>query len=86
MIAREAASLILALRLLVTYLALAPVMSVLESLLFTVSRMGGPSIPLSSPVSILGMFVVAYLINKISKRLVRRLVPETPTEGGRPGG
>ncbi len=85
-IAREAASLILALRLLFTYLALAPVMSVLENLLFTVSRMGGPSIPLSSPISILGMFVVAYFINKVSKRLVRRLVPETPTEGGRPGG
>jgi len=79
-----AASLILALRLLFTYLALAPVMSVLEGLLFTVSKMGGPWISLSSPISILGMFAVAYLINKASGRVVRRLVHEAPARREEP--
>ncbi len=83
-IARGAASLILALRLLFTYLALAPVMSVLEGLLFTVSKVGGPEISLSSPIAILGMFAVAYLINKASRGVVGRLVPERPAMRGEP--
>ncbi|MDK2464295.1 MAG: hypothetical protein QI223_05945 [Candidatus Korarchaeota archaeon] len=83
-LARGAASLILALRLLFTYLALAPVMSVLEGLLPTVSRVGGPRISLSSPIAILGMFAIAYVINRASNMVVRRLVPERPAERKEP--
>lgn len=80
-LAKGAASLILALRLLFTYLALAPVMNVLQGLLVTMSTLEQMKISLSSPVAIGGMFAVAYLINKASKRVVRRLVSDSPKEG-----
>lgn len=74
--AKGVASLILALRLIFTYLALAPVMNVLQGLLATMSTIGQMRISLSSPLSIIGMFAVAYLINKASRRVVKKLVPD----------
>ncbi len=61
---------LLILRLLFTYIALAPVMDLLETL---IRGEEGLWLPLSSPISLLGMFGVAYLLNRITDEVMRRL-------------
>ncbi len=59
------------LRLLLTYIALAPVMDLLETLIRTEE---GLWLPLSSPISLLGMFGTAYLVNSVTNWTIEKLI------------
>jgi len=68
---RVESSFLLVLRLLFTYISLAPVMDLLETLIKTEKDLW---LPLSSPITLLGMFGAAYLLNMVTDWMMRRLI------------
>ena len=83
---RMESSFFLLVRLLFTYIALAPVMDLLETLIRTEE---GLWLPLSSPISLIGMFVAAYLVNRVTDWVIGKLMhspqkkENASCEGGR---
>ncbi|RLG50438.1 MAG: hypothetical protein DRO00_08685 [Thermoproteota archaeon] len=74
---RVESSFFLILRLLLTYMALAPVMDLLETLIKTEE---GLWLPLSSPISLIGMFVTAYLVNSITNWTIKKLMRQSKSK------